>query len=515
MTADRGGEAGGRFFGEMPDPARTRRYFIAAEWQPWDYAPVNKDPVCGTVPTSPQREASFRARKLRYIQYTDDTFTTRSARDPRLGLLGPVLRGVVGDFIVVTFLNRAERPLSMHPHGVRYDKESEGAYYRPRPGLGAAVGSKARFTYVWKLDGSSGPGPGEPSSKAWLYHSHVHDDEEVNLGLIGMIVVTDPARARADGTPADVDREMPALFMMFDETGGLLDPLAARSGTVNLPPGGVAVPTPRSYAEYLELRAQGLRYPINGLAYGNLQGFEMNQGERVRWYLAGLGGQEDFHSVHWHGQGVVDEAGRRKDVVELLPGSTRIADMVVDNPGTWLFQCHVAEHMMEGMYGFYTVHPSGARGADRAPAAAFLGLTRPTDALRVGAAEILPAPRGLRFTGSLLLPRGTLLQGRTLRCQLGSQGITLPLDTQGAGREAGFEFLPHNAAEGARVLGESLEFTLTVHGPPWEGVIPPPPAEPTAVGTSPKVITLPFTLSLDGLQSQTTLLRLDYSLRTR
>jgi len=32
----------------------------------------------------------------------------------------------------------------------------------------------------------------EPSSKAWLYHSHVQGDQEINDGLIGTIIVTDP-----------------------------------------------------------------------------------------------------------------------------------------------------------------------------------------------------------------------------------------------------------------------------------------------------------------------------------
>src|SRR4029078_5199525 len=100
---------------------------------------------------------------------------------PRLGLLGPALRGVVGEFLAVTFLNRADRPLSMHPHGAKYDKDSEGAYVLPNPGLGAAVAPGARFTYVWQLDEQSGPLPSEPSSKGWLYHSHVNGDEETQL----------------------------------------------------------------------------------------------------------------------------------------------------------------------------------------------------------------------------------------------------------------------------------------------------------------------------------------------
>ena len=32
----------------------------------------------------------------------------------------------------------------------------------------------------------------------------------------------------------------------------------------------------------------------------------MNEGERVRWYLIGLGSESDLHTPHWHGQRVID-----------------------------------------------------------------------------------------------------------------------------------------------------------------------------------------------------------------
>jgi len=36
---------------------------------------------------------------------------------------------------------------------------------------------------------------------------------------------------------------------------------------------------------------------------GNLQGFTMNSGERVRGYLVALGTEVDLHTLHWHGEG--------------------------------------------------------------------------------------------------------------------------------------------------------------------------------------------------------------------
>jgi hephaestin len=32
-------------------------------------------------------------------------------------------------------------------------------------------------------------------------------------------------------------------------------------------------------------------------------------------------------------------------------------DMIPDNPGIWLFHCHVSDHMAAGMFTRYTVEP--------------------------------------------------------------------------------------------------------------------------------------------------------------
>ena len=71
-------------------------------------------------------------KKVVYREYTDAKFNrllTRSADEQYLGILGPVLYGEVGDTIKIFFKNNASRPFSMHPHGVLYQKNSEGSGY--------------------------------------------------------------------------------------------------------------------------------------------------------------------------------------------------------------------------------------------------------------------------------------------------------------------------------------------------------------------------------------------------
>jgi FtsP/CotA-like multicopper oxidase with cupredoxin domain len=425
--------------------------------------------VCGK-PVPPPLLQKRRSGKVRYVQYTDATFTTRVMQKASLGIIGPVLRGTVGEFLAITFFNRTGQPLSMHPHGVRYDKDSEGSYYEPKPGLGAAVGPNAKFTYVWQLDEESGPMPGEPSSKAWLYHSHVEGDEEANLGLIGFIVVTDPKRARPDGTPNDIDRELSALFMFFDESGlGAAEREAAEYA--NLPG---AAPATKTWAEVQEIMEQGARASINGYVFGNLPGLEMNQGERVRWYLFGLGSEEDFHTAHWHGLRVVEEGRRRTDTVELLPATMKVADMRADNPGTWLFHCHVSQHMLEGMFARVVVHGTNRPGASRAPHDAFFGLPQAAQSLQLTHSEATVdfGAKGtnaceLKLAGSVTVFHAFSVFTQTIQVQVGGKTLSFKPDRRGVATAPGGEWRVKNASQFGVVYGGVMEFELTLTGEDW------------------------------------------------
>ena len=44
-------------------------------------------------------------------------------------MLGPTMRAKVGDTIKITFKNNCKFTTSLHPHGVFYDKGSEGSPY--------------------------------------------------------------------------------------------------------------------------------------------------------------------------------------------------------------------------------------------------------------------------------------------------------------------------------------------------------------------------------------------------
>jgi hephaestin len=82
----------------------------------------------------------------------------------------------------------------------------------------------------------------------------------------------------------------------------------------------------------------------------------MKRGERVRWYVLTLCCAVNFQTAHWHGNAVTIN-GHRTDIFSLSPAQFVTADMVPDAVGTWMFHCHVDEHMGAGMTAMYQVLP--------------------------------------------------------------------------------------------------------------------------------------------------------------
>ena len=70
------------------------------------------------------------------------------------------------------------------------------------------------------------------------------------------------------------------------------------------------------------------------------------------------------HPMHLHGQrflvsvidGTRNPALAWKDTVLVPAGSTVELLVEMSNPGTWMFHCHISEHLEAGMSGFFTVH---------------------------------------------------------------------------------------------------------------------------------------------------------------
>jgi FtsP/CotA-like multicopper oxidase with cupredoxin domain len=344
--------------------SHTRTYYIAVDEVQWDYAPLNTNQITGEpfddtanvfVQNGPDRIGSTYIKAL-YREYTDSSFQTLKPVAPEwqhLGLMGPAIHAEVGDTIIVVFKNNGTFPFSVHPHGVFYQKDSEGAPYSD-----GTSGNKKNddmvqpgntHTYTWLVPERAGPGPMDPSSILWAYHSHSDEVADTNAGLIGPIIITRKGMAKADGSPKDVDREFVTLYSVFNENSSLylnenIQTFASDPASVNVDDEG-----------FVE---SNLMHSINGYVFGNrpLDAMTMKKGERVRWYVMGMGTEVDLHTPHWHGNTLV-WSGMRMDMVELLPMSMKVLDMQPDDVGTWLFHCHVNDHLSAGMVTRFVVKP--------------------------------------------------------------------------------------------------------------------------------------------------------------
>lgn len=158
------------------------------------------------------------------------------------------------------------------------------------------------------------------------------------------ILVTAKGQAQQDGSPHGVDREFITLFSVSDENESwYIDKnIATLAGRAQVSKDDAG------------FRESNRMHGINGYVYGNLPGLHMDQCQRTRWYVAAVGNEVDLHTPHWHGNaGLLN--GHRVDVVELLPASFKVVDMVTDNAGTWMYHCHVDDHLRAGMTALYTV----------------------------------------------------------------------------------------------------------------------------------------------------------------
>jgi FtsP/CotA-like multicopper oxidase with cupredoxin domain len=225
---------------------------------------------------------------------------------------GPTLSAEVGDVLVVHFRNAEEtlrQAVTMHPHGVKYNPEYDGAYMGEFTRAGGFIAPGESFTYQWECT--------PDSVGAWPYHDH-GPNHTLNTfrGLFGAIIV----RPRGSKWP---DR----VWNLFAH---------------QLPPPVT--------------RLDGNFHCFNGRAYaGNTPTLTSRVGEDVE--INAFGMDSNFHTFHIHGHRWKDPAGAFIDNPAMGPNESVTARFVEDNPGRWLYHCHVFSHQDAGMAGWYVVDP--------------------------------------------------------------------------------------------------------------------------------------------------------------
>jgi manganese oxidase len=288
----------------QPQPGGVRReYWIQAETVRWEITPLKRDEWHNRA--LPKR---YSYRAYTYREMTPGFAAPKHAPN----IPGPTLLGEVGDVIVVHFRNadrKLRQAVTMHPHGVKYNPEYDGAYMGEFTRAGGFIAPGETFTYQWECT--------PDSVGVWPYHDH-GPNHTLNTfrGLFGAVIVRPKGAKQPD-----------RLYCVFAH---------------QLPPPITGI--------------QRNFQCLNGRAYaGNTPTLRSRVGDDVE--INAFGMDSNFHTFHIHGHRWKDPAGSFVDNPAMGPNEVVTARFVEDNPGRWLYHCHVFSHQDTGMTGWYVVDP--------------------------------------------------------------------------------------------------------------------------------------------------------------
>jgi manganese oxidase len=235
---------------------------------------------------------------------------------------GPMIRVTEGETVRIILRNELPESTSIHWHGIPLPNAMDGV----PPLTQAAVEPGESFVYEFTA----------PPAGSFMYHSHVETDKQIMVGLYAPFIV-DPV---AEVDPPDVD-----VMWMLSEW---------RVGSNG-----------ETYAAMPMAGAEPNYFTINGKAFPNTEPIVVKMGERVRIRMANIG--QFTHPMHLHGinfrivayDGVSlpPEQQITRNTVPVNPGEIIDIEFIADNPGVWIFHCHVLHHVTND-----NVEPGGLIG---------------------------------------------------------------------------------------------------------------------------------------------------------
>ncbi|XP_063169501.1 coagulation factor VIII [Candoia aspera] len=327
----------------------TWTHYIAAEEGDWDYAPVKPTNLDSTYSKSlengPQRIGS-KYKKAMFVQYEDATFSKRKASKPdHMGILGPVLKGEVGDEFIIVFKNLASRPYNIYPHGITNvtSFHSTGSPRHQNMKL-IAVRPKDVVAYRWKIMPEDGPTRSDPRCLTRYYYSSIKPSKDLASGLIGPLLICFKETMDRRGNQVMSDEARFVLFSVFNENWSWY--LAENIKKSCTDAANVNPQDPEFYAS-------NLMYSINGYVFDNLQ-MELCQNQVVYWYILNVGAQTKILSVFFSGN-TFKHNTVFEEALTIFPLSGETVFMSMDNPGKWMLGCLDPNFRKQGMRAKLTI----------------------------------------------------------------------------------------------------------------------------------------------------------------
>ena len=229
---------------------------------------------------------------------------------------GPMIEVAAGDRVRVYVSNKLPAPTSVHWHGVLLPCGMDGASGITQPAI--QPGETFKYEFIF------------PDAGTFMYHPHFDSMTQEGMGMVGMILVHE----RQPDTEKRPDRDFAIMLHEW---------------RIDV---GTDRPNPNEMIDFNVLTMNGKAMPATEPLVAKL-------GDRI-WIRFGNLSPMNHHPIHLHGYAfkiIGTDGGWAADKSILLPettvlvpvGSARVVEFIADNPGDWLFHCHMTHHVMNQM----------------------------------------------------------------------------------------------------------------------------------------------------------------------
>ena len=222
---------------------------------------------------------------------------------------GPVIHVKVGDKIEIKVNNKLPQETTLHLHGLAVPNNMDGVPSM-KDGMGMDMGTQKPIptggSFTYKFDVTP------QMVGTHYYHSHVNDDFQVDHGLHGVLIV-DPEKSETVKYDVDSVFELASWKINGSESENA--------------------------------------FTLNGKAFPNAPSLNVKKGQLVRIRLINASAEES-HVMHLHGYTfqIIAKDGNplanpeSANTIELGPSQTADISFKADNPGKWMFHCHILDH---------------------------------------------------------------------------------------------------------------------------------------------------------------------------
>lgn len=228
---------------------------------------------------------------------------------------GPMIEVTEGDKVRIYVTNKLPAPTTVHWHGVLIICGMDGVAGVTQPAI--PPGETYLYEFIF------------PDSGTFMYHPHFDSMTQEGMGLTGMILV----HKREPDVTKRPDRDFSIMLQEWNINVG-----TARPNTLKM--------------DFNVLTMNGKVMPATQPLVAEL-------GDTV-WVRYGNLSAMDHHPIHLHGYSfkiIGSDGGWAENKSVLLPettvlvpvGAAKVIEFLADNPGDWIFHCHMTHHTMNQM----------------------------------------------------------------------------------------------------------------------------------------------------------------------